>query len=435
MRLLFLTSDGGGGFGHIARCLSIIQEAQDRDHECAIVLNDRKHEGRIKSKVKIYYSGVSHKKSIIQTLLTRLLFIQDNKQPAFLKFSGLDYQIIRDGLVNEETVLRYVNQYVNIVKQYKPHVIIGDTNLFACIVAKKTGIPVAQIIQGAYHPDYGKLVWWEDLSGEIIAPKGSLLFNPILEQMHLETIKRAEDLLRGDVYFVPGIPEIDPGPCVGNNIYVGELTAMKKEDSYECVPGVQHPCKKLVYVTIGGGARGLGNTRIVSSLIDALSRKNIEVIISTGGKNIKELHDRCPSNISVYPWVPGREVISRADLIVFHGGYGTMMECISCGKPTIVIPYHSEQEGNGRRLQDAGCGIVLMPSKAPFRTVESNWKYGRYTYHVQDQIDLTEEEIFQKVGIILESQNYEKNSKRLQSRANTYKGAKAVLDHLETEYH
>lgn len=437
MRLLFFTSDEGGGFGHIARCLSIIQEAQNRDHECAMVLSEGKHRGKIDSKVKIFFEGSMRNEKTFQFIFKSLFILCRQVEPVFLKISGLDYQIIRDGLVDRESVLKKIRRYVDIIKEYKPNLIIGDTNLLAWIVARKIEIPVVQVIQGAYHPDYGKLIWWEEAGDEkMVAPQGRLLFNPILEEMNLQPISRAEDLLRGDAYLVPGIPEIDPSPCENQPTYVGAMTS--NENRYGHLQATLSDTairgKKMVYVSVGGGARGLGNKTILSTIVQAFAQKDVDVVISTGGKVSKEKLPCESSNISIYPWVSGREMISRADLILFHGGYSTMMECLSCGKPSIVIPYHSEQEGNGRRLEKTGCGIVLKPSKAPYRIVKARWMYGTYSYCVQDRFDLAPEDIWKKVDIILNDSKYLKNSRELQSHTRKYYGAKGVMDLLEKKY-
>lgn len=64
-------------------------------------------------------------------------------------------------------------------------------------------------------------------------------------------------------------------------------------------------------------------------------------------------------------FVPGTELIKASDITVFHGGSSTLMTCIACGKPAVVVPSMAEQEDNGAVLAQNGAGIVLDKNGAP----------------------------------------------------------------------
>ena len=118
-------------------------------------------------------------------------------------------------------------------------------------------------------------------------------------------------------------------------------------------------------------------------------------------------------------------------MVIFHGGYSTMMETVNWGKPTITIPFHSEQEGNGRRLEQAGCGLVVKLSRESYRQVTSEWKYGNYSYLVQDRYDLTPEELIENIRKIRFHSEYKHNAEKLQSKNKEYNGPGKALDLLE----
>jgi len=128
-------------------------------------------------------------------------------------------------------------------------------------------------------------------------------------------------------------------------------------------------------------------------ICDAFRNININIIVSTSRKfPMKDFSNKLP-NIDFHQWVPGREVINKSDLIIFHGGYGTMMETAKAGKPSIVIPFHSEQESNGRRLESNGCGKILKISKQNYSIHMRNWAFGDYSILSQSRIDLQSEEL------------------------------------------
>jgi UDP:flavonoid glycosyltransferase YjiC (YdhE family) len=333
--------------------------------------------------------------------------------------------------VTEQAVECTLERYRHVVQTFKPDILVGDTNLLLWILAREVSLPVAQIVRYASHPKTAKMIWWESEPVGMIPPNSADLFNQILSKMGLKPINRAEDLLEGDLYLIPSIHEIEPVPLDEKTFHVGELTLSESEGEAPIWFEAMNNGQPLVYVTIGGGAGNVGNKLFFSTIIKAFSNKNIQVVVSTSSKFNPQDFTNLPPNIHFFEWVPGKFLISKANLVVFHGGYGTMMESIACGKPTVTIPFHSEQEGNGRRLEQAGCGRVVKLSRENYKQIEGKWKYGKYSYLVQNRYDLRPEELFENVDKILFKAEYLHNAQRLQSKLKEYHGAVKTLDLLE----
>lgn len=127
--------------------------------------------------------------------------------------------------------------------------------------------------------------------------------------------------------------------------------------------------KTLVYVTIGGGSPLIGEDFL--SLVLNMFREQPEIngVISTGltlDPN-RLANYNPPGNVSIRNFVPGTELIKASDAVIFHGGSSTLMTCIACGRPAVVIPSMAEQEDNGAVLAQYGAGIVLdKNSLTPF---------------------------------------------------------------------
>ena len=66
-----------------------------------------------------------------------------------------------------------------------------------------------------------------------------------------------------------------------------------------------------------------------------------------------------PPNVRVEPWVDQHVVLERADLVVCHGGSGTVLGTLAAGKPLVVVGSFADQFENGRRIADAGAGVVV----------------------------------------------------------------------------
>lgn len=119
--------------------------------------------------------------------------------------------------------------------------------------------------------------------------------------------------------------------------------------------------RTLVYVTIGGGSQLIGEA-FLQVVLDALAMlPQLTGVIATGmalpPETIKALSP--PANVFVRGFVPGTELIKASDVTLFHGGSSTLMTCLACGAPAIVVPSIDEQEDNGAVLAQNGAGIVL----------------------------------------------------------------------------
>ena len=137
----------------------------------------------------------------------------------------------------------------------------------------------------------------------------------------------------------------------------GSLPSQEKLKENHCGDG----SKTLVYVTIGGGSSLIGE-RFLQIVLESLRMLPLLTgVVATGiamsPEEIKSLDP--PDNAIVRGFVAGNELIKASDVTVFHGGSSTLMTCIACGTPAVVVPSIGEQEDNGAVLAQNGAGLVL----------------------------------------------------------------------------
>lgn len=167
--------------------------------------------------------------------------------------------------------------------------------------------------------------------------------------------------------------------------------------------------KPLVYITIGGGSVLIGE-QFLKIVLDALRMLPAVIgVISTGiaiSPEAIEQYDP-PRNALIRGFVPGTEMIKASDVTVFHGGSSTLMACIACGTPAVVVPSMGEQEDNGAVLSQFGAGIVL------------------------DKQTLTPEILAEAIQKINVSGDYRIGAQRLKLLGEKYGGTEAVADWAE----
>ena len=73
---------------------------------------------------------------------------------------------------------------------------------------------------------------------------------------------------------------------------------------------------------------------------------------------VKQLGD-LPGHIQAYPYVDQKEILKKADAVIFHGGLNTLRDSLVAGVPMIICPRAFDQEGNAKRVEELGAGITL----------------------------------------------------------------------------
>lgn len=91
----------------------------------------------------------------------------------------------------------------------------------------------------------------------------------------------------------------------------------------------------------------------------ALGDEDLQVVLAVGENVRMEELRRVPENFIVERRVPQLAVLERAAAFVTHGGVNSVMESLQRGVPLVVVPQMSEQEMNGRRVEEIGAGIYL----------------------------------------------------------------------------
>jgi len=118
----------------------------------------------------------------------------------------------------------------------------------------------------------------------------------------------------------------------------------------------------LVYATFG---TVLGHMSIAADIyrmaLAALARLDVRVLVTVGHRFDRTALEPVPANVHVEPWVEQADVLAEADLVVCHGGSGTVFGALAAGVPLVVTPLFADQFVNGRRVADSGAGLVVEP--------------------------------------------------------------------------
>ncbi len=183
----------------------------------------------------------------------------------------------------------------------------------------------------------------------------------LLKQYNYDNIKTIFNLLPGEINFIADIPEFisDRLKLPDNYYVVGPLTwsGWEKDDIFSLK---ELDSKPVIYVTMGSTEAKPTLLKLVKSLQDL----PYNIIISKG-KTELDLPD-APKNVFLYSYVPGKIVASKSSLVIYHGGHETLMQVLSCGIPSLVIPVNPDQILIAKLIKKHGIGNYLKhPNSFP----------------------------------------------------------------------
>jgi UDP:flavonoid glycosyltransferase YjiC (YdhE family) len=95
--------------------------------------------------------------------------------------------------------------------------------------------------------------------------------------------------------------------------------------------------------------------RLLRAALEGLANEPVRVIAISS-----ELSD-APANAVLVPWLSYAETMPRCDLVITHGGHGTLVRALASGCPVLVCPAGGDMAENAARVDWAGVGVRLAP--------------------------------------------------------------------------
>ena len=98
--------------------------------------------------------------------------------------------------------------------------------------------------------------------------------------------------------------------------------------------------------------------RLLRAALEGLAREPVRVIATWNGREPSPPL-RAPANAVLVPWLSYSRTMPACDLVVTHGGHGTLTRALSCGCPVVVSPAGGDMAENAARVDRAGLGVRL----------------------------------------------------------------------------
>ncbi len=261
-------------------------------------------------------------------------------------------------------------EQVKVIKEYKPALVIGDTSFSLKMAAEATGVQYLSILNGYStrfykftrrlspgHPVAPSINWLPDF---ILLPMvrmgeawnfSQILreFNKVRAKHKLQKTTHYLEELAGNRNVICDLPEIFPqknlpeifhfiGPLFYENDMRGSPILEKLNSN-----------KKTILLTMGS-SREWEHFKYLNR--DEFSKYNIVVV----GDNNSVMH---ASFLLKTLFVNFEEVLPRVDLMICHGGNGTLYHALKNRVPVLCHESHLEQTWNVHRIEELGYGQSL----------------------------------------------------------------------------
>lgn len=151
------------------------------------------------------------------------------------------------------------------------------------------------------------------------------------------------------------------------------------------------PDRPTVYATLGT----VFNDRVdlFAAFLDGLQDEPVNLIVTVGRNQDPARFGSRPPHVHVERYIPQSQLAPRCDLIVTHGGSGTVLAALANGLPLVVVPLGADHPENAARVADLGVGRVVPGAeatadavRAAVRTVLADPSYRRNAERLRDEI-------------------------------------------------
>ena len=112
------------------------------------------------------------------------------------------------------------------------------------------------------------------------------------------------------------------------------------------------------------------DSRLLGVALEALADEPVRVLAATNRPDSGKPCVTPPDNAVVVDWVSYSQVMPLADLVISHGGHGTVTRALAAGAPLLCCPALGDMTENGARVQWAGAGLMVprrFTSPGPLR--------------------------------------------------------------------
>jgi MGT family glycosyltransferase len=272
---------------------------------------------------------------------------------------------------------------VPMLEKWRPDVVVADIlTLAPALAAEAAGVPRATLVPhvypvsdegmpffatGAQPPRTGVgRALWSAASPLLRAglKQGRDDLNRGREQLGLAPVERFHGGISEELCLVATYPQLEYPREWPPGVHVtGPMTFELPH------PDVELPEGEGPLVVVAPSTAQDPSGRLVRVALEGLADEPVRVLATTNRPG--EPLPAAPANAVVVEWLSYSQVMPLADLVICHGGHGTVCRALGEGVPVLCCPAVGDMSENAARVAWAGAGLMLPWRLTTPRTVRA----------------------------------------------------------------
>ena len=96
--------------------------------------------------------------------------------------------------------------------------------------------------------------------------------------------------------------------------------------------------------------------------LTAIRDLGVDAVVTIGPNGDPAVFGPQPAHVRVERYIPQTLLLPACDLVVSHGGSGTVLAALGMGIPQLCLPQAADQFINAAAVAGAGAGIAILPA-------------------------------------------------------------------------
>ncbi len=281
-----------------------------------------------------------------------------------------------------------------LVRDWRPDACVSDVLTVApALAAECEAIPVATLVPHVFPPGargfpvysmgarlprtrLGAAAWnWAAHRIDASLELGRVQYNASRARLGLPPLPYVHTGLSRELTLVATLPQLEyPREWPAWTRLVGPLAWEPPGTDPVALPPGNSPLVLIAPSTAQDRDRS-----VLRAALSGLDSEPVRIVASADGSAV-----RAPSNAILAPWLSYRETMPHCDVVITHGGHGTLARALTSGCRVIVCPAGGDTAENAARVEWAQLGVrvprrLVTPRnlRRALRRVLANPRYGR----------------------------------------------------------
>jgi MGT family glycosyltransferase len=281
-----------------------------------------------------------------------------------------------------EAVVRATRETEPLVRAIAPDVVVADIlTLAPALAAERCDVPWATLVPHVYpvtersFPPYsvgarlprgtaGRAFWSSlDRFVEGGLRRGRDELNETRRRLDMPPVERFHGGQSDQLVLVGTLPELEYPREWPDHVHVVGPLHFELDH-----PEVELPEGDGPLVLVAPSTAQDPEHRLLRAALSGLAAERLRVL-ATYNRRLPDRPLTVPGNARLVEWVSYAKTMPRADVVISHGGHGTVVRALACGTVPVVVPAAGDMNENAARVAWAGLGVRLPRRFATPRAV------------------------------------------------------------------